>query len=86
MANYYWYKPCPACHGQGRLIIYEDVTHGRLYLHCEECEWGWLDPESADDPGAGFLTLSAEFASALPDADRIASYGWSKYALHSFDE
>ena len=59
----YWYKSCPICDGQGRLHILEDITHKRLYLHCEECEWGWLNPLEANDPakaiGGAYKVLKA---------------------------
>ncbi|HXO42199.1 MAG TPA: hypothetical protein VN999_12160 [Thermoanaerobaculia bacterium] len=84
--KYYWYKQCPICEGQGRLLILRDVTHDRLYLHCDECEWGWLDPELVDDVSAAFLTLDEEFNSEAPTLEEIQRYGWERYALHSFEE
>lgn len=86
MTRYYWYKQCPICEGQGRLLILRDMTRNRMYLHCEECEWGWIDPEKADNPEAAFLTLDEEFESEVPTLEQIQQYGWGKYALHFFDE
>ena len=87
MPKYYWYKLCPVCDGQGRLLIREDVTNRRLYLHCEECEWGWLSPEQAHNPAAGFLTLNVEYADDdNPNWETIEKYGWSQYALHWYEE
>jgi hypothetical protein len=80
-----WYKECPRCSlgGGGRLFIYEDATNRRLYLHCDECEWGWLHPEQVAAPDAGFLTLNetSDAHPATPEA--IERFGWSHYALHS---
>lgn len=86
MATYYWYRTCPACHGGGRLLITEDVTNARLYLHCEECEMGWLSPEECHDPQKAFLTLDADFETTMPELARIKELGWSSYAIHTFDE
>lgn len=88
MTRYYWYKPCPRCGfgGGGRLTIFEDVTNGRLYLHCDECEWGWWDPERADDPSAGFLTLVEEFEACPADWSTIQRYSWEKYAKNFYDQ
>ena len=61
-------------------MIIEDITHGRLYLHCEECEWGWLRPEDSDDPVKGFLTLKQDYESVIPSYDRIRELGWLDYA------
>ena len=80
----YWYKECPFCR-QGRLHLFEDITHNRLYLHCEECEWGWLNPHEASDPGRGFCTIDAEFESKAVNMDTIRFYGWEEYARHSYE-
>jgi hypothetical protein len=84
--KFYWFRTCPNCLGQGRLIITEDVTNRRLYLHCEECEIGWLDPETVNDRAKGFLTLVEEFETVNPSLERIRLLGWEKYAQNSFSE
>jgi hypothetical protein len=76
--RFYWYRTCPAC-GQGRLFITEDITNGRLYLHCEDCEMGWLRPEDSSDPSKGFLTLNENFETTMPSRERIHELGWSAY-------
>jgi len=86
MTTYYWFRTCPLCSGQGRLGIFEDITNCRLYLHCEECEQGWWDPEKAHDPSAGFLTLNEEFEARPADWATIQRYGWERYAANSYDE
>ncbi|MBK8238216.1 MAG: hypothetical protein IPK74_22020 [Deltaproteobacteria bacterium] len=67
-------------------MIFKDLTSRRLYLHCEECEWGWQDPERSSDAGAGFLTLDEEFESMPATREDIDEHGWTKYAAHDFDE
>lgn len=83
--KYYWYKECSFCH-QGRLLILRDKQRGELYLHCEECESGWRDPERADDTKSRFLTLNEDFDSECPTGEEIDSAGWGKYRLHCFEE
>lgn len=83
MQTYFWYANCPRCQ-QGRLVIIEDVTNDRLYLHCEECEMGWLDPATAYDAANGFLTLLENFNTRNPDLDTIKKRGWEKIAKYSF--
>ena len=63
-------------------MIQEDVTNGRLYLHCEECEMGWLDPAQIKDVAKGFLTLHADFESRNSTRDTLTLFGWEKYAKH----
>ncbi|AGC46190.1 hypothetical protein MYSTI_04901 [Myxococcus stipitatus DSM 14675] len=83
---YYWYKECSFCH-QGRLLIARDTGRGSLYLHCEECEHGWRDPERIDDPSARFLTLVAkDLETDYPSKEEIDAAGWGKYRLHSFEK
>ncbi|MCC5850392.1 MAG: hypothetical protein JJU29_20080 [Verrucomicrobia bacterium] len=84
--KYFWYRLCPHCSGQGRLLITEDLTNERLYLHCEECDWGWIDPAMAHDVSKGFLTILEDFETKNPTFETIRSFGWEKYALHAFHE
>ncbi|PIB11564.1 hypothetical protein [Vibrio rotiferianus] len=85
METYYWYDECTKCH-QGRLIITKDVTNDRLYLHCEECEYGWLAPSEVKEPSKSFLTLIEDFETENPDMDTIKAYSWENYACHEFSE
>jgi|tagenome__1003787_1003787.scaffolds.fasta_scaffold20752703_1 hypothetical protein len=86
MIRYHWYRKCPICEGQGRLLILKDKTRNRMYLHCDECEWGWQDPEKVDDRAAAFLTLDEDFETEIPTLEQIQRYGWGQYALHYYDE
>lgn len=87
METYYWTRNCPRC-GQGRLLIMKDRSRGALYLHCEECEWGWRNPA---DAAAGvvekaFLTLTEEFESSVASLQEIEAQGWSSYVTGEFQE
>ncbi|QSQ14917.1 hypothetical protein [Myxococcus landrumensis] len=81
---YYWYKECPFCH-HGVLLIARDKTRGSLYLYCDECGYGWRDPEHLD-PSARFLTLTEDFETEDPTAEEIDAAGWGKYRLHSIEK
>ncbi len=85
MTMKYWYTTCINCNGQGRLFITKDVTANRLYLNCEECEWGWRDPEQVDNPEAKFLTLNESFEAEDATSEEIDRHGWGMYALHQFE-
>lgn len=84
MTKLYWYKSCHHCE-QGRLFLFLDTTNNRIYLHCEECEWGWKDPENLN-PEAGFLTLDEDFDAIPAKIDDIVRLGWKKYAIETADE
>ena len=85
MTTYYWTRNCSNC-GQGRLLILENLNEQTLYLHCEECEWGWRDPEKSDDPKNGFLTITSPFATRAPNLEEIRERGWERFVAGSFEE
>ncbi|HEU4506763.1 MAG TPA: hypothetical protein VFR78_00900 [Pyrinomonadaceae bacterium] len=82
MSTCFWYKDCPNCGDYGRLFIVEDLSHRRLYLHCEECEFGWDDPLTLRN---GFLTLTLDYSCALADRQTIEKYKWQAFALHEVE-
>ena len=65
---------CPLCR-QGRLFAYREEDSGNIYLHCEECEWGWLDPKRlrAED---GFLTLDVPSDARPASRDEVLASQW----------
>ncbi len=83
MARLYWYDSCRHCE-QGRLFLFLDQTNKKIYLHCEECEWGWHDPENINI-NAGFLTLNEEFDAIPATISDIISYGWGEYAKKTYE-
>jgi hypothetical protein len=85
LEKFYWYDECVNCH-QGRLILTEDTTNKRIYLHCEECERGWLTTLEASDKSKGFLTLNENFEAENPSFETIKKYGWEAAARNSFSE
>lgn len=50
-----------------------------LYLHCEECEHGWRNPEAAVGLQGMFLTLDEEVDAAPATIDEIRTAGWAHY-------
>lgn len=85
MEKYYWYKVCPICDGQGRLFLMEDISRERIYLHCEECEFGFLEPLKLKSE-KNFLTLSDTFKYKFADYKTIEKYGWKEFALNQIQE
>lgn len=81
----YWYVICSFCQ-QGRLFVFKNTTDNNLYLHCEECERGWLNPDEVDDDNESFLTLVQKFEATEANGDDIEKYGWQKYPLHKEEE
>ncbi len=78
----YWFKVCPRCDGQGRLVVSLNITANELYLHCDECEAGWRDPEDLTYPQAMFSTLDEAFEARDATLADIVQHGWQKYAQH----
>ena len=83
--RYFWSGLCPVC-GVGRLLVFKDLSAHSLYLHCEECEWGWRDPERSNSSASGFLTLDEDFEAEVATELEIRKHGWSKLALKVFVE
>lgn len=77
----YWYKNCPNCN-QGRLFVFYDITNKRLYLHCEECEMGWICPNDVDKHTNKFLTLLEDFEAVEATFEQIKNCGWNNYKFN----
>lgn len=78
MNKCYWVGNCSLC-GQGRLVVMKDLVQSALYAQCEECEWGWRDPEQIGNRAAAFLTLLEYFTPRSPLALRsIVAGGTSR--------
>jgi|GEM_PF-538085 len=83
--TYYWTANCAMCN-QGRLILQNDITNHRIYAHCEECEYGWLEPEELNDLDKGFLTLAGDYQTADPSWEEIQQSQWRDHVAGSFEE
>lgn len=75
--KYYWYTACVNCGlgGGGRLTLFEDETLRSLYLHCDECERRWRDPEQVNDLQRSFSTLAEDFTARAADWPTIQRHG-----------
>ena len=82
MNTKYWYKNCPRCK-QGRLFVLMRAGHLQPYLHCEECEWTWDDPQDLD-PKNGRLGI--DYDSNEPILSTLIAFGWKEDSLTATDE
>lgn len=72
-------KDCPICE-QGRLYVLEDTTNDRLYIHCEECESAWVNPEDFI-ANKSFLAINPDFKTRIPSKEKVDKSDWIKYNL-----
>jgi len=79
-----WYKTCPFCN-QGRLFIFKNLDANKLYLHCEECERGYYDPNQISVENS-FLTLQEDFEAIAATPEDIKEYGWGKLQISTVYE
>ncbi|MGJ7562742.1 hypothetical protein ACSFBM_02670 [Variovorax sp. GB1R11] len=85
MRKLYGSSTCANCR-QGRLLFQNDTTNERVYVHCEECEWGWLHPEGLGDVAQGFLTLLSDFESTDATLEDVQRSEWRDHIAGSFEE
>ncbi|MDQ1815690.1 hypothetical protein RBA41_20550 [Massilia sp. CCM 9210] len=74
----YWYKVCPRCDGQGRLVICKRSDNGALFFHCDECEAAWNTAAEIGDPDKVFMGV--DIPATRAGMDDIARHGWTQYA------
>lgn len=79
-----WYKTCPFCN-QGRLFIFKNLGINKLYLHCEECERGYYDPNKIKEENS-FLTLQENFEAIAATLEDIKEHGWDKFQINTIYE
>ncbi len=77
MKHLFWLKTCPLCK-QGRLFVFKNQSNGKLYLHCEECEEGYYNPEEINRENS-FLTLTEDFEATGATAEDIKEFKWERY-------
>ena len=68
------------------MCIRDSITNARVYVHCEECEWGWLHPEGLGDVAQGFLTLLSDYETTDPTREEIERSEWRGHIAGSFEE
>lgn len=80
----FWYKTCPCCK-QGRLFIFKNLNLNKLYLHCEECERGYYDPNKINIENS-FLTLQEEFDAIEATHEDIKHNNWNDLDINVLHE
>lgn len=68
----YKVKWCPVCH-QGWVQVFKEVSSGRLYFCCDECESEWRNPDEITVENA---TRDCYGRSIDPTMDEIHQAGW----------
>ena len=76
-----WYKTCPFCDHQGRLFLYKNLDANKLYLHCEECERGYYDPNQINVLNS-FLTLTEEFEAEAASLEDLKKHHWDHLEIN----
>jgi hypothetical protein len=84
MKKMFWYKTCPFCN-QGRLFIFKNLSINKLYLHCEECERGYYDPQQINVENS-FLTLQEEFEAVNATYDDLQEHKWETLRINTVNE
>lgn len=79
-----WYKTCPFCN-QGRLFVFKNLNINKLYLHCEECERGYYDPNQINIENS-FLTLQEDFEAVEATWDDIKEHKWDELQINTVYE
>jgi hypothetical protein len=64
----------------------KNASDGALYLHCEECEWGWRDPDAISDPSRGFLTVTEAWDALPATMAEIHGGGWDRYVTGTIEK
>ena len=75
----FWYKQCPFCN-QGRLFVFKNLDTNKLYLHCEECERGYNNPNQIAAENS-FLTLHEDFKAIAASDNDLKEHDWDSLEL-----
>lgn len=67
---------CPVCR-QGILEIVKELSTGKFYICCDECEAEWITPENAIAGKNGSRNKYGK--SVFATDDEINQLGWKKY-------
>ncbi|MCB9586705.1 MAG: hypothetical protein H6718_14995 [Polyangiaceae bacterium] len=70
---------CPFC-DQGRLFAFREEDSGDIYLHCEECERGYRDPDGLSVEQS-FLTLDEPGEARAASRDEVLASRWRSLLL-----
>ena len=80
--DYFWFRACPICDGQGRLIIKKNIDSNKLFLCCDECMSCWENEDDLTQQRKKFMEYSIKSKIVNASADDISNFHWGKYKLH----
>lgn len=80
--NCFWYKECPICDGQGRLIIKRNVALNNLFFCCDECMSCWKNEDDLNHQQNKFMEYSIKSKITNASEEDIRQFHWEKYKIH----
>lgn len=75
MKTNYYFSSCPNC--TGGLYICKDITHQKLFFHCEECEADWDSPNDIEKGNCYVREYLESEVNQYPTAEEIIEGNWS---------
>ena len=85
MKLYCSHRICSCC-GKGRLFVYKNTVVDCLYLHCQECEYGWDNAEQWYDRDSAFLTRTEDFEAVPASWYDIEDQLWQRYGSQTLQQ
>lgn len=80
--DYFWFRACPICDGQGRLIIKKYIDSNKLFFCCDECMSCWENEDDLTQQRKKFMEYSIKSKIVNASEDDISNFYWEKYKLH----
>ena len=84
--DYFWYKECPICDGQGRLIIKKNINFNKLFFCCDECMSCWENETDLNQQRNKFMEYSIESKIVNASEADIINMHWEKYKLYKISD
>ena len=85
-SDYYWFKECPICDVQGRLIIKKNINFNKLFFCCDECMSCWQNENDLNQQRNKFMEYSIESKIVNDSEEDIINMHWEKYKLHKISD
>lgn len=80
----FWYKPCPECDFQGRLVVYKYINDNSLFLCCDECMACWNNPHDVGIKTNDFSEFNIKKPYQKAVSTDIAIMNWQIYNLQNY--
>ena len=77
--DYFWFRECPICDGQGRLIIKKILTLINYFSVAMSC---WENEDDLTQQRKKFMEYSIKSKIVNASEDDISNFHWEKYKLH----